>query len=153
MNRVLFRLVLLAIVLPLKLSSAEKYEKGASDPDGIVRMKPFKVMSEWMEIRPMLQRGIVQFVTIRRVTPKSPVEAAGIKPGSVLVTLQGIHFRGLTQSAFNRTLDTLPGGNWLELGVADPPRKGVYSDSFRVIRLPLEKIEQLPEIFRVPSLN
>ncbi len=121
------------------LSAADQPNSKAAET--ILALEPFKVMAEWIQIRPTLHRdGNVVFITITEVRPRTPAAAAGIKAGAILVTVQGVNLRGLTLSELDNEFRKMPAGEWLELGVADPPKLGGDEQkSLRVVRLPWKK--------------
>lgn len=121
------------------LTAADENRRNANDT--VVQMKPFKVMAAWMHIRPMLgQDHRVQYITITHVTPRSPADAAGIKAGSILVSLQGVTFSGLTLSELDYAFLTMRAGRALELVVAGPPKRATGDlTNVRSLRLAMEK--------------
>jgi C-terminal processing protease CtpA/Prc len=139
------RTKLLAVVLTAGATFVAAAQNRPDTAETIVRMKPLKVMAEWLQIRPMVHRdGTVQYITITDVTRRSPAAAAGIRRGLILVSVQGVKLRGLTLTALDKALRNLPAGDLLELGVADPPRiGGDEPKSLRIFRLP---VERTPEI-------
>lgn len=82
-----------------------------------VVMRPFKVMSAWLEIQPLLKNGVIESVRIASVQPRSPAAAAGIVAGMRIVELQGIALPGLPETEFIKRLEALPPADRLELKV------------------------------------
>ncbi len=82
-----------------------------------VRMQPFKVAAEWMEIQPLIVGGVIDYVRVVHVQKASPAAAAGVREGMHIVELQGIRVSGLTEREFGSQMDALPPAERLTLKV------------------------------------
>jgi hypothetical protein len=113
----------------------------------VTKMKPFKVLAEWVEIRPMLRKGVIDHIRIAHVQAASPAADAGLLPGMQVVELQGISVPGKSEPDFFERLLALPAASQLSLKV----RALTYDGSF-VLILPLSAPKLvLPD--KAPVLN
>ncbi len=83
----------------------------------VVQMRSFKVFAEWMEIQPVLRKGVIEWVRVVHVRPRSPAAAAGLVIGMRIVEIQGVSMVGLTEAQFAERLDSLPVADRLTLMV------------------------------------
>lgn len=108
--------VLLAIGVTTPGIAADQPARTAAN-DPAVQMRPFKVFAEWMEVQPVLRKGVIEWVRVAHVRPRSPAAAAGLMAGTRIVEIQGVSMVGLTEAQFVERLDSLPASDRLTLKV------------------------------------
>lgn len=109
--------------------------------DSPIVMSPYRVMAEMFELQPLLNpatKKLLQF-NIRKVTKGSPAYAANIRAGNILVEIQGIKVRGLTEQEFRERAASagLPDGK-ISLVVSDP--RAPKEERFRKVVLQVREL-------------
>lgn len=103
------------------VAAEDAAKRVATEP--AVMMRPFKVIAEWMDIRPLLRNGVIESVAIARVSSGCPADVAGVRPGMRATEIQGIQVVGLTEAVFIERLHALPPATALTLTFAAITRK------------------------------
>lgn len=81
-------------------------------------MQPLRVFAGWMDIQPLLNRGVIESVRIAHVRPNTPAAAAGLKAGMRILVFQDIDVVGLKEAEFIARMDALPPSDSLRLKIA-----------------------------------
>ena len=117
------------------LAAADEASAPAVAAEPALRMRPFKVFAEWIEIQPLLKKGVIESVRVVQVQRNSPAAAAGIAVGMRIIELQGITVTGMVGNEFKRRLESLPASDRLTLKV----RTGT-SNGTTVVAVPLNAV-------------
>ncbi|HEY1109953.1 MAG TPA: PDZ domain-containing protein, partial [Opitutaceae bacterium] len=106
-----------ALLLPVLIASAAE-SPAPPAKEAAVSMQPFRVFAGWMDIQPLLNRGVIESVRIAHVRPNTPAAAAGLKAGMRILAFQDIDVVGLKEAEFIARMDALPPSDSLRLKIA-----------------------------------
>jgi hypothetical protein len=102
-------------------------ERLAVDSESTVAMPPYKVQGEWVQLRAVVETnkkspafGKMMYLEVVNVTPGTPFDRGGIRPGDMITEYQGVKTLGMDPLEFDSKVSALPFGSKLTLDFKDP---------------------------------
>lgn len=108
---------LLVTSSPATFTSAAEPAAAPTSPQPAVMLKPITALGKWMETQPFLWIGRIEYLRILNVHLDSPPAIAGIQDNMRILQIQGVDVRGLTETEFAQTLESMPAAATLTLVV------------------------------------